>query len=229
MGRLVLRCILFVLSIILLIGDIDEFDILNGMNFFKRFSPLHILWVVWMIDIMAQIVPVDAYVSIGSQKQFKNKFRPSEKEMPYEKLGAYVKKLNKAALKVFILWSAVVCLIGVMHIANIISSAGMIVISVFFYVCDLICVLFWCPFRIIMGNRCCTTCRIFNWDHLMMFGILGFVRGFYAKSLFVMSLVVFILWEARIARHPERFCETVNVSLRCSECTDKLCTQYCGR
>ena len=65
--------------------------------------------------------------------------------------------------------------------------------TVFFYVCDLICVLIWCPFRLLMRNRCCTTCRIFNWDHLMMFAPMLFVRSFYAQSLLLMSLVVFII------------------------------------
>ena len=29
--------------------------------------------------------------------------------------------------------------------------------------------------------------------------------------------------------HPERFSEMTNVALRCSNCTDKLCTQYCQK
>ena len=105
----------------------------------------------------------------------------------------------------------------------------MLLITIVFYVCDLICVLIWCPFRLIMRNRCCTTCRIFNWDHLMMFSPMVFVGGFFAESLFVLSLIVWIVWELCILMHPERFWEQTNQALRRSECTDKLCTQYCQK
>ena len=84
-------------------------------------------------------------------------------------------------------------------------------------------------FRIFMKTRCCTECRIFNWDHLMMFTPFLFVDGFYARSLLTMSVFVFLLWEYCIMAYPERFWEVTNVALRCTECTDKLCTQYCPK
>ena len=102
-------------------------------------------------------------------------------------------------------------------------------ISIFFYVCDLICVLVWCPFRLIMKNKCCTTCRIFNWDHLMMFSPLIFCGGFFSISLVVIAFLAFLIWELSIILYPERFSEMTNVALRCSNCTDKLCTQYCQK
>ena len=105
-----------------------------------------------------------------------------------------------------------------------ISKGIMLIIAIFFYVCDLICVLIWCPFRLIMKNRFCTTCRIFNWDHFMMFSPLVFVGGFYSWSLFGLSLLALIVWEACVFMYPERFWEVSNLSLRCSECSDKLCT-----
>ena len=110
-----------------------------------------------------------------------------------------------------------------------ISKGIMLIIAIFFYVCDLICVLIWCPFRLIMKNRCCTTCRIFNWDHFMMFSPLIFVGGFYCWSLFGLSLLALIVWEVCVLMYPERFWEVSNLALRCSECSDKLCTQYCQK
>ena len=89
--------------------------------------------------------------------------------------------------------------------------------------------LVWCPFRLMMKTRCCTTCRIFNWDHLMMFSPLIFMGGFYAISLVVLAVLAWLIWEICILLYPERFWEITNVALRCSECTDKLCTQYCHK
>ena len=101
--------------------------------------------------------------------------------------------------------------------------------KVAFYVCDLLCVLIWCPFRLIMKNKCCTTCRIFNWDHLMMFSPSIFIGGFYALSLVCMAVLCFIVWEVAVLVFPERFSEITNEALRCNNCTDKLCTQYCQK
>ena len=107
---------------------------------------------------------------------------------------------------------------------DVIGRAEIFLICMFFYVCDLICVLFWCPFRVfLMKNRCCTTCRIFNWDHIMMFVPFVFSGGFYGLSLFAMSALVFAVWEAAFHLHPERFWERTNASLRCSQCSDVLC------
>ena len=63
----------------------------------------------------------------------------------------------------------------------------------------------------------------------MMFSPLVFAGGFYAISLFALAMVDFIVWEVCVLLYPERFWEGSNVSLQCSECTDKLCTQYCQK
>ena len=141
----------------------------------------------------------------------------------------YVISTTKAAYKVFILWCLLIAALGVLYYTGVMDHAALFMVSVLFYVCDLICVLIWCPFRLIMKNKCCTTCRIFNWDHLMMFSPLVFVGGFYCTSLLVMSIAAFLVWEVCVMLYPERFWEFSNEALKCSSCTDKLCTQYCQK
>ena len=63
----------------------------------------------------------------------------------------------------------------------------------------------------------------------MMFSPLIFIGGFYAISLVVLAVTALVVWEVRIMIYPERFWEMTNVALKCSECTDKLCTQYCQK
>ena len=128
-----------------------------------------------------------------------------------------------------IIWAVLTAFIGVLYYQNVINNMIIFMISVAFYVCDLICVLIWCPFRLIMKNKCCTTCRIFNWDHLMMFSPMVFIFGFYSLSLFILSVVAWLVWEICILTYPQRFTEMTNSALKCSECTDKLCTQYCQK
>ena len=227
--RLAARCVVFVLCVLLFILRPAELGILEGWAFFSRFSVLHLLWIVWVCDMIAQLVPVKGKVPLGSQKLFRQRFRPIREKINYQALRQYIVSTTKAAYQVMLLWAALLTVIGVLYYKKLISDAILFLISVTFYVCDLICVLIWCPFRLILKNRCCTTCRIFNWDPLMMFTPMMFVRGFYSRSLLLMALVVWLIWELCVMMYPERFWEYSNVALRCSECTDKLCTQYCQK
>ena len=229
MLRLAARCIVLILCGILCAADPSEFDILEGMNFFRRFSLLHLLWAVWVADMIQQIIPVKNKVALGSQKLFANRFRPIREKINYEALRSYIVTTTKAAYKVFAVWWLLIAAIGVLYYCGILGKIGLFMVSVVFFVCDLICVLIWCPFRLLMKNRCCTTCRIFNWDHLMMFSPMVFMGGFYGVSLLVLAILAWLVWEVCIMMYPERFWHRTNAALKCSECTDKLCTQYCQK
>ena len=228
MRSLIARIIVFIIGLYMY-KDGQKFEILEGNNFFKEFNVLHILWGIWMLDMILQIVPLKNKLALGSQKLFATRFKPIIEKINYEVLKNYVVTTTKAAYKVFIIWTIVVVGIGLLYYLGIISKITVFMISIFFYVCDLICVLIWCPFRLLMKNKCCTTCRIFNWDHLMMFSPLIFIGGFFANSLVVMSFLAWIIWELCVMIYPERFSEITNAALKCSNCTDKLCTQYCQK
>ena len=228
-ARLVLRCLIFVACIVLYFTHPHIFGILEGGSFFEKPSIFHLLWLIWVADMIQQIIPLKSKVALGSQKLFANRFRPIREKVSRKALKAHITATTAAAYRVMIVWVLLIAAIGALYFTGIIGKSEMLLISVFFYVCDLICVLIWCPFRLIMKNKCCTTCRIFNWDHLMMFSPLVFVGGFFSLSLFIMSLVAWLIWELFVAIYPERFAEMTNAALRCSECTDKLCTQYCQK
>ena len=228
-ARLIARILIFIICALMAFFCPEEFDILKGMNFFARFSPLHLLWGVWVADMLCQIVPIEKKLSLGSLKLFRQRFRPIREKINTQALRAYIVSTNKAAYKVFLVWCLLGAAIGILYLNGILGRTAMFMFSVAFYVCDLICVLIWCPFRLMMRNRCCTTCRIFNWDHLMMFTPMLFVPSFYCTSLFLMSLAVWIVWELCVLIYPERFWEYSNEALKCVNCTDKLCTQYCQK
>ena len=228
MRSLIARIIVFIIGLYMY-KEGQKFEILEGNNFFKEFNVLHILWGVWVLDMILQIVPLKNKLALGSQKLFATRFKPIIEKINYEALKNYVVTTTKAAYKVFIIWTIVVVGIGLLYYLGIISKITVFMISIFFYVCDLICVLIWCPFRLLMKNKCCTTCRIFNWDHLMMFAPLIFIGGFFATSLVIMAIIAWLVWEVAVMIYPERFSELTNEALKCSECTDKLCTQYCQK
>lgn len=142
---------------------------------------------------LGQIIPIKKKLPIGSQKLFAHRYQATEKIINIKKIKEYMITISKSAFKVLILWILLIATIGLLYYNNIINSSIVLIIAVFFYMCDLICVLIWCPFRLIMKNKCCTTCRIFNWDHLMMFSPLIFIGGFYSLSLFFLSLLVWVI------------------------------------
>ncbi len=227
--RLAGRCLIFIISLFLFAFKKEEFNILKGWEFFKNFSVLHILWGIWICDMILQLIPVKAHISIGSQKIFPSLFKPIKEKINYKTLKKHIIDTTKSAYIVMILWISLTAVTSLLYFAGVISASVLLLLSVFFYVCDLICVLIWCPFRLIMKNKCCTTCRIFNWDHLMMFLPLIAIKGFYSLSLVLFSFVIWLCWELCVFIYPERFWENSNMALKCSECTDKLCTQYCRK
>lgn len=227
--KLVLRCMVFALCCIGAVRGPELFTVLEGMYFFRAFSPLHLLWLVWMADMLLQIIPLKNKLPLGSMKLFANRFKPNRDQIDHEGLRAYIITTTKSAYKVILLYCALIAAIGVLYWLGLVGRTGLFLFSVCFYVCDLICVLIWCPFRLLMGTRCCTTCRIFNWDHLMMFSPLIFMGGFFAVSLVLMAFLDWLIWEICIMMYPERFWDRSNTALRCASCTDKLCTQYCQK
>ena len=226
--RLVGRCVILLCAIVLYFTDFARHDILQGFDFFRKVSLLHVLWAIWVLDMLFQLIPVKN-IALGSHKYFKGRFKPVLERIQPEALKQHILATTRSAYKVMLLWIALIAVLGLLKYLGVLQDAHLFLISVLFYVCDLICVLVWCPFRLMMGNKCCTTCRIFNWDHFMMFTPMLYVKGFYSLSLLVMSVAVLLIWELCVAFYPERFWEKSNAALKCSECTDKLCTQYCQK
>ncbi len=96
--------------------------------------------------------------------------------------------------------------------------------TLFYFVFDMVCVVLWCPLQLVlMRNRCCTTCQIFNWDGIMTVTPLLVVPCWFSLLLIAQALFVLLRWELAFDRHPERFDERTNASLMCANCKDKLC------
>ncbi len=228
-ARLILRIVILIACLVMCFTCPRSFDILNGNQFFRRLSVFHLLWVIWVIDMIQQIIPIKNKLALGSQKLFANRFRPVREKIHKQALKKYIRTTTRGAYIVMILWILLLTAVGILYYTGVINKLWLFMIAVLFYVCDLICVLIWCPFRLIMKNKCCTTCRIFNWDHFMMFSPLVFAGGFFSLSLVVLAVLAWLIWELFVLLYPKRFWERTNQALQCRECTDKLCTQYCQK
>ena len=174
------------------------------------------IWLFFMLDMLLRFFP-NKLESPGCQKQFAKNYIPIPNSTPKNQNGILT-------FAVFAAWIALNAVIGGLYYIGFIDKGILLLISLAYSVCDIICILFFCPFQTwIMKNRCCTTCRIYNWDYAMMFTPLIFVPHFYTWSLLAMSLGLLFQWEYKRHRYPERFSPCSNEGLSCANCSEKLC------
>ena len=177
---------------------------------------LMILWIFFIAEMLLRFFP-SSIESMGCQKQFQSNFVPTEQTEPNlpKRSGTLITLLS---------WLLLNGIIALLYFMNVIDAGILILISLFYSVCDMICILFFCPFQTwFMKNKCCGSCRIYNWDYAMMFTPLALIPHWYTLSLFGVGILLLIFWELLLWRHPERFAENTNASLKCVNCKEKLC------
>ena len=183
------------------------------------------LWVYLMCSIALRIIP-NKLISVGSRKHFRSSYVPlAGKSYESEVNSADKKLLNKGALLSFAGWAVITATaMYILHTLGILSPGIVVIIALIFGVLDRFFVSVYCPFqRLFMHNRCCTSCRIYNWDFLMMCLPLIVYPSFFSISLAGTAIVAFVIWETAFWKYPQRFSVRNNRALRCSQCTEKIC------
>lgn len=191
--------------------------ILKGTLLFTDYKMLPLfVWAVFVVEMFFRFFP-SRLESPGCQKQFERNYMPTGEGMPTNQ--PWWATASVAFISVF-----VTAVVGALYLSGVIDAAVVILITLFFSVCDIICILFFCPFQTwFMRNRCCTTCRIYNWDFAMMFSPLVFIPSVYTYSLFGFALLLLLRWEIGYRRHPEYFSVKTNAYISCQNCQEKLC------
>ena len=214
--RLVYRSVLFLLLLIAYI----RFRFWSGKAVTDQVESmpaiLYVVWAVFVLEMILRFFP-SRYESPGCQKQFARN---------YIKSGStdIVIPDNNSTVLVALVWIVFNGIFGALHMAGVLDDGIMILLCGVYSVCDIICILFFCPFQTwFLKNKCCSACRIYNWDYAMMFTPLFFVRRAYSWSLLALSVALLVRWEITFYLHPERFSEKTNDYLQCRNCTEKLC------
>lgn len=196
------------------LGDSDPFDFLSeiGVIHFLIFG-------VFAVEVTLRFFP-SRLESMGCQKQFAHNYIPTvESDGGRHRLGTW-----RSTLAVLLVWLSLNGAIAALYYTGIIDEGILVLIFLFYSVSDMICILFFCPFQTwFMKNKCCGSCRIYNWDYAMMFTPLVFVPHPLARALFLMGILLLVVWEITILLHPERFDVATNAALRCANCSEKLC------
>ncbi len=214
--RLVYRSALFLLLLISYIRYrlFSEATVLESVE--RVPAVIYAIWIVFTAEMILRFFP-SRYESPGCQKQFaRNYIKSGSTEISIPD--------NNATVLVALVWVVFNGIVGALYMAGVLDDGIMILLCSAYSVCDIICILFFCPFQTwFMKNKCCSTCRIYNWDYAMMFTPLFFVRKGYSWSLLALSVALLIRWEITFYLHPERFSEKTNDYLQCRNCTEKLC------
>ncbi len=177
-----------------------------------------VVWVLFAVEMFLRFFPA-RIESTGCQKQFARNYQPSG-----EFDAAAKQRLHRGVLPTVAFWVVLNGTIGGLYSAGVLDAGILLLISLAYSVCDMICILFFCPFQTwFMKNKCCTTCRIYNWDFAMMFTPLLFLPHWYSWSLLGLALVLLIQWEVLVRMYPQRFSEVSNRCLTCPGCHEKLC------
>ena len=220
--KFAIRIAVFAAVLILYLTDKELMYRLIMQPVYMGITPMHLLWLLFMGMMILHIFPMEK-VSMALLKTEKKKFDPEDDYSEIELLR-FVQDQNAKAWKVMLLWLSFNAIFGLLYLFDIIGVEDLLMLSVFYFLCDYICILIFCPFQtFIMKNKCCINCRIYDWGHFMMFTPMLFIQDFYSWSLFFTACIVLIKWEIIYAKHPERFYEGSNKNLQCQNCKDRTC------
>ncbi len=214
--KLVVRSAFFLIALVLyIVGRVK-----GGADPFLGYEDIP-----WLLGLIGLVYGVEMAIrffparleSMGCQKQFARNYRPTGETKP-----RLVSPWRTALVAV--VWLGLNGIIGLLYFLGVLDTGILVLISLFYGVCDMICILFFCPFQTwMLKNRCCGDCRIYNWDFAMMFTPFLFVKHWYTWSLLGLSLILLLRWEITYRVRPERFSETTNAALSCAMCEEKLC------
>lgn len=216
LAKLILRSILLVGMTVLYV--LEKCHVLDTQMLLARFLFVPVtVWVVFVGEMVLRFFP-SRFESMGCQKQFARNYEPTGEDTPENQSW-------KVTALVTAVWLTLNGLIGLFYLLGFYDYPVLVIISLIFSVCDIICILYFCPFQTwFMKNRCCTTCRIYNWDFAMMFTPLVFIPRVYTYSLLGCALLLLLRWEIAYKVHPERFSPKTNKCLDCKNCKERLCS-----
>lgn len=219
--KLIFRILIFAMMLHLYLWHRDWIMKFMTLDLKYGITLIHIMWAIFMVTMIAHLFP-SRHRTMALLKMSNNTYVP--REHSEFKLLKFVQKQNQRAWIVMLVWLCFNACFGLLYLFHFIHEEELLLLTVFYFVCDHICILIYCPFQsLIMKNKCCVNCRIFDWGHFMMFTPMLFIRNFFSWSLFFTSAVVLLRWEIVYAMHPERFWQGSNKRLQCTSCKDRTC------
>jgi len=167
---------------------------------------LIVVWVTLVIGMLGRIIP-NKFVTTGAGKHF------------YTNKTTATPLSHKGVLAVVVTWFLLnILLMLVLRHFDLLNVGIVLIIVLVYSICDVFFILFFCPFqKLFMHNKCCATCRIYNWDFFMTCTPLIPFFHIYSTSLVLLSVIVLIRWEVAVYKKSYFF------TTDCMACKDKMC------
>jgi hypothetical protein len=198
-------------------------DILTFLFTYPIYTPLmvyHLLWLLAVMVLIKRMIP-RFNVKMSSGKIFERKFTATGGDTDRRRQGFQKskKRADSGALRTGVYWVLLLLVMWMWRTAGIFPDRWLYITVLFFIFMDQFCIAIFCPFRWLMENKCCNTCRINNWGYCMAFSPLIFINTFWTYSIVILSLATLFQWEYLYSKHPERFSEIYNANLMCNKCS----------
>ena len=217
-----LRVVIFIIILVLYLTRREEMLMFMRQPVRLGITLSHVIWVIFMVIMVLHLFP-NKLRSMARLKAEKKHFDPVKGYSEVKLLKNHLEE-NRKAWIVMLCWLSLNAIFGVLYLSHVIAESDLFMLTIFFFLSDYVCIIFFCPFQtFIMKNRCCVNCRIYDWGHFMIFTPMLFIKSFYSWSLFFTALLVLIRWEVAYTRYPERFWSGSNKALQCQNCKDKTC------
>ncbi|MCQ2508811.1 MAG: hypothetical protein MJ097_08505, partial [Dorea sp.] len=109
--------------------------------------------IIYTIEMFLRMFPSHVE-SPGCQKQFKKNYKSTGNIN-------VVLHDNNAVVIVALVWVILNAIIGALYMTHVIDQGILMLICLLYGICDMICILFFCPFQTwFLNNICCSSCRI---------------------------------------------------------------------
>ena len=107
-----------------------------------RITPLSVVWLLLMLSMAVRLFPSKSE-SLGCQKEFARRFRPTGLLPSSQEIH----HANRGAAVVLAVWIASNAVVFGLHFQGWLSQRAMVCLAGFYGVCDIVCILFFCPFQ----------------------------------------------------------------------------------
>lgn len=166
--KFAIRIGIFLAVFILYLTDKEWMQKLMNQPLYMGITVIHILWLLFMAMMFFHIFPLKK-VSMALLKSEEKEYVAQE-NYSREELMEFVQDQNVKAWKVMLIWLCFNAIFGSLYVFRIIDKTDLLMLTVFYFLCDYICILVFCPFQtFIMKNKCCVNCRIYDWVHRCLF------------------------------------------------------------
>ena len=218
--KFILRTILFFSALIVFIYNPNNINTILNYNIVFDIRFYHICWIYLINDILKVIIPYRSKNTYNGKlflKHYKEKNNYNKNAVANQ-----IANNNKSAFNVFVTWIGFNLILFYIYFKLYLNKSWLIMLFLFYFWCDMVCVNIWCPFQVFfMKNRCCNVCRIYNWDHIMYLTPFILIPNIYTYSLIALSIISLFQWEYQLKKYPERFSDISNLNLNCANCKNE--------